>query len=169
GSGSPRRVIACAIDRAGFAVTEITDAGYLRMREAGAGRLHRLGVPLHEGQRIRVITRQGSVPGVAIVKSTHLQRGRAPSPPTALDDMWLDVGASSKTDVRRMCMQLLAPVVRAFPMWTYADYVAGPNAAIRVGCAAVAGAAQGEVTRGETIFLLTTLGRFCDDCLARAL
>ena len=30
GSGSPRRVIACALDRPGFAVTEITDDGYLR-------------------------------------------------------------------------------------------------------------------------------------------
>ena len=169
GSGLPRRVIACPIDRAGFAVTEITDAGYLRIREAGAGRLTSLWVQFHEGQRIRVITRQGSVPGVAIVKSTHLQRGRAPSPPTTLDDMWLDVGASSKADVQRMGIHLLDPVVRDFPMWTYADYVAGPNAAIRVGCAAVAGAAQGDVTGGETIFLLTTLGSFGHDGLESAL
>jgi putative aminopeptidase FrvX len=169
GSGAPRRVIACPIDRAGFAVTEITDAGYLRIREAGAGRLTPLWVQFHEGQRIRVITRNGSVPGVAIVKSTHLQRGRAPSPPTALDDMWLDVGASSKADVQRMGIQLLDPVVRDFPTWTYADYVAGPNAAIRVGCAAVASAAQGEVTRGETIFLLTTLSSFGHDGLEAAL
>ena len=169
GSGLPRRVIACPIDRAGFAVTEITDAGYLRIREAGAGRLTSLWVQFHEGQRIRVITRQGSVPGVAIVKSTHLQRGRAPTPPTTLDDMWLDVGASSKADVQRMGIHLLDPVVRDFPMWTYADYVAGPNAAIRVGCAAVAGAAQGDVTGGETIFLLTTLGSFGHDGLESAL
>jgi putative aminopeptidase FrvX len=169
GSGSPRRVIACPIDRAGFAVTEITDAGYLRIREAGAGRLTPLWVQFHEGQRIRVITRNGSVPGVAMVKSTHLQRGRAPSPPTALDDMWLDVGASSKADVQRMGIQLLDPVVRDFPTWTYADYVAGPNAAIRVGCAAVTSTAQGEVTRGETIFLLTTLSSFGHDGLEAAL
>ena len=32
GSGSPRRVVACALDRPGFAVTEITDDGYLRLR-----------------------------------------------------------------------------------------------------------------------------------------
>src|SRR5262245_47517653 len=51
GSGSPRRVVACALDRPGFAVTEITDSGYLRIREAGAGRLHPLWVQFHEGQR----------------------------------------------------------------------------------------------------------------------
>jgi len=83
--------------------------------------------------------------------------------------MWLDVGASSKADVQRMGIHLLDPVVRDFPMWTYADYVAGPNAAIRVGCAAVAGAAQGDVTGGETIFLLTTLGSFGHDGLESAL
>ena len=169
GSGSPRRVVACAMDRPGFAVTEITDAGYLRIREAGAGRSHPLWIQFHEGQRIRVITRQGSVPGVAIVKSTHLQRVRTPGPPTALDDMWLDVGASSKTDVRRMGIQLLDPVVRDLPAWTYADYVAGPNAAVRVGCAAVAATAQKEVTSGETIFLLTTLRSFGHDGLEAAL
>src|ERR1051326_1958868 len=66
GSGSPRRVVACGLDRPGFAVTEITDDGYLRLREAGAGRQHSLWVQFHEGQRIRVLTRAGVVPGVVI-------------------------------------------------------------------------------------------------------
>src|SRR5215204_7274554 len=44
GSGSPRRVIACPLDRPGFSVTEITDDGYVRLREAGAGRQHPLWV-----------------------------------------------------------------------------------------------------------------------------
>jgi putative aminopeptidase FrvX len=83
--------------------------------------------------------------------------------------MWLDVGATSKADVRRMGIQILDPVVRDFPAWTYADYVAGPNAAVRVGCAAVAGAARNEVTSGETIFLLTTLRSFGHDGLEAAL
>src|ERR1043165_8584934 len=97
GSGSPRRVVACALDRPGFAVTEITDDGYLRLREAGAGRQHSLWVQFHEGQRIRVLTRAGFVPGVVIVKSTHLQRGRvANAPPATLDDLWVDVGATSR-------------------------------------------------------------------------
>ena len=97
GSGSPRRVVACALDRPGFAVTEITDDGYLRLREVGAGRQHPLWVQFHEGQRIRVLTRAGVVPGVVIVKSTHLQRGRvANAPVTTLDDLWVDVGALRK-------------------------------------------------------------------------
>ena len=170
GSGSPRRVVACGIDRPGFAVTETTDDGYLRMREVGSLRPHPLWVQFHQGQRIRVITRSGDVPGVVTVKSTHLQRGRVPNAPVAtLDDLWIDVGGTSRSDVERLGIRMLDPIVRDFVSWTYADYVAGPSAATRVGCAAVASASRGEVTSGETIFLITTLRSFGQDGLAAAL
>jgi putative aminopeptidase len=170
GSGSPRRVVACALDRPGFAVTEITDDGYLRLREAGAGRQHPLWVQFHEGQRIRVLTRAGVVPGVVIVKSTHLQGGRvANAPPATLNDLWVDVGADSKAAVRRLGIEMLNPVVREVAGWSYGDFVAGHLAGVRVGCAAVASAAQAEVTKGETIFLLTTLRSFGHDGFEAAL
>jgi putative aminopeptidase FrvX len=171
GSGSPRRVVACAMDRPGFAVTEITDSGYLRLREAGVTqRAHPLWVQFHEGQRIRVLSRAGSVPGVVTVKSTHLQRGRAANaPPATLDDLWVDVGATSRAEVRRLGIQILDPVLRDLPAWSYADFVSGPAAGLRVGCAAVASAARGQVTSGETTFLLTTLRSFGQDGLEAAL
>jgi putative aminopeptidase FrvX len=170
GSGSPRRVVACALDRPGFAVTEITDDGYLRLREAGAGRQHPLWIQFHEGQRIRVLTRAGAVPGVFIVKSIHLQRGRVANPPPAtLDDLWVDVGAASRVEVQRLGIEMLNPVVRDVSAWSYGEFVAGHQAGVRVGCAAVASAAQGEVSNGETIFLLTTLRSFGHDGLEAAL
>ena len=170
GSGSPRRVVACAIDRPGFAVTEITDNGYLRLREVGSTRQHPLWIQFHEGQRINVITRAGAVPGVVIVRSTHLQRGRAANAPlTTLDDLWVDVGATSRAEVRRLGIEMLNPVVRDDVGWSYANFVAGPLAAVRVGCAAVAAAAGGRVENGETIFLLTTLRSFGNDGLEAVL
>ena len=170
GSGSPRRVVACALDRPGFAVTEITDDGYLRLREAGAGRQHPLWIQFHEGQRIRVLTRAGAVPGVVIVKSTHLQGGRVANAPLAtLNDLWVDVGAASKAEVQRLGIEMLNPVVRDVAGWSYGEFVAGPMAGVRVGCAAVASAAQQEVSNGETIFLLTTLRSFGHDGLEAAL
>ena len=170
GSGSPRRVVACALDHPAFAVTEITDDGYLRLREAGAGRQHSLWIQFHEGQRIKVLTRTGTVPGVVIVKSTHLQRGRvANAPVTTLDDLWVDVGATSKVDVQRLGIEMLDPVVRDSEGWPFAGFVAGSFAGMRVGCAAVAHAAQGKVDTGETIFLLTTLRSFGHDGLEAAL
>ena len=170
GSGSPRRVVACALDRPGFAVTEINDAGYLRLREAGAVRQHPLWTQFHEGQRINVLTRTRAVPGVVIVKSTHLQRGRAASAPiTTLEDLWVDVGATSRADVARLGIEMLNPVVRDVAAWSYSDFVAGPLAGVRVGCAAVASAASGRVESGETIFLLTTLRSFGHDGLEAVL
>lgn len=170
GSGSPKRVVACALDRPGFAVTEITETGYLRLREVGSGRQHPLWTQFHEGQRINVLTRAGSVPGVVTVKSTHLQRGRAATAPVAtLEDLWVDVGASSRADVPRLGIEMLNPVVRDVSGWSYGDYVAGPLAGVRVGCAAVATAAAGRVEQGETIFLLTTLRSFGHDGLEAAL
>jgi putative aminopeptidase FrvX len=170
GSGSPRRVIACALDRPGFAVTEITDDGYLRLREAGAVRQHALWVQFHEGQRIKVLTRGAAVPGVVIVKSTHLQRGRVMNAPlTTLDDLWVDVGAASKAEVQRLGIEMLDPVVRDSVAWRSGDFVTGSMAGVRVGCAAVAHAAQGKVSTGETIFLLTTLRSFGHDGLEAAL
>ncbi len=170
GSGSPRRVVACAVDRPGFAVTEITDEGYLRLREAGAGRQHPLWNQFHEGQRLRVLTRNGVVPAVAIVKSTHLQRGpRTAAPVTTLDDIWVDVGATSRNEVRRLGIEMLDPVVRQAEGWPYGEFVAGQMAGVRVGCAAVATAASQSVSSGETIFLLTTLRSFGHDGLEAAL
>jgi len=172
GSGSPRRVVACALDRPAFAVTEITDDGYLRLREIGGGRQHPLWIQFHEGQRIRVLTRSGVVPGVVIVKSTHLQRGRVASVPvTTLDDLWVDVGASSKADVRQLGIEMLDSVVRDVPSASFGyDFLFGQQAGVRVGCAAVvASAARGNVISGETIFLLTTLRSFGHDGLEAAL
>ena len=171
GSGSPRRVVACGLDRPGFAITEITDDGYLRLREVGSVRTHPLWTQFHEGQRIRVLTRAGSLPGVVTVKSTHLQRGRTPNAPvTTLDDLWVDVGATSRADVRRLGIEMLNPVVRDAVDWSYGNFIAGPLAGVRVGCAAVASvAAAGSVEKGETIFLLTTLRSFGNDGLEAAL
>ena len=171
GSGSPRRVVACGVDRPAFAVTEITDDGYLRLREIGAGRQHPLWIQFHEGQQVRVLTRDTSFRGVVIVKSTHLQRGRAANAPVAtLDDLWVDVGATSKDDVNDLGIEMLDPVVRDSPIWAYGDHFAsGQLAGVRVGCAAIADAAQGKISNGETIFLITTLRSFGYDGLEAAL
>ena len=171
GSGSPRRVVACGVDRPAFAVTEITDDGYLRLREIGAGRQHPLWIQFHEGQQIRVLTRDIPIPGVVIVKSTHLQRGRAANAPvTTLDDLWVDVGATSRAEVKGLGIEMLDPVVRDSPVWAYGDrFASGQLAGVRVGCAAIADAAHGRVSKGETIFLITTLRSFGYDGLEASL
>src|SRR5436309_9788071 len=115
GSGSPRRVIACGIDEVGYAVSEITEDGYLRVHASGNGRRNLLWDQFHEGQRIFVVGHAGDVaryvPGVFAVRSTHLWRRRpADEPVTTLDSLWVDVGAHSRAEVARLGIQLLDPV-----------------------------------------------------------
>ena len=170
GSGAPRRVIACNIDQPGYVISQIGANGWLRVHSAGNAPLHPLWHQFHEGQRVRVITRAGPVPGVFATPSTHLRRGRAAdSDPVTTDDLWLDVGVASAAEVQALGIELLDPVQREWPAWTYAEHVAGPFAAQRVGCASLAAAAQGTPMRGETVFVLGLQGSFGNAGIGAAL
>ena len=163
GKGRPRRIVACAMDVPAFAVSEITDDGYLRLHGAGNWRrANPFWEQSLEGQRIRVVQRGGWVPGVLAVRSTHLWRGRAPAElPSTVEDLWVDVGARSRSEVSALGIALLDGVVRDWPLWNFAGYTSGPSAAARAGCAAVAAAAaQPAPARGETIFALTVQSGF---------
>ena len=166
GEGSPRRVIACGIDETGYAVSEITDDGYLRVHVNGNGRHPPLWDQYHEGQRVVVLAidrastlRTRPVPGVFAVRSNHLWRKRvADDAPTSIENLWVDVGARSRAEAERMGISVLDPVVRDWPEWTYADFVSGPAAASRAGCAAIAAASStnNRAGIGETIYLIAT-------------
>jgi putative aminopeptidase FrvX len=166
GEGSPRRVLACGIDETGYAVSQITDDGYLRVHMNGNGRHPPLWDQYHEGQRVAVLAvdrasalKTRPVPGVFAVRSNHLWRRRVTDDaPTSIENLWIDVGARSRAEVERMGISVLDPVVRDWPEWTYADYVAGPAAASRAGCAAIAAASStnNRAGIGETIYLIST-------------
>jgi len=167
GSGSPRRVIACSLDLPAYAVSEIRPDGYLRVHDAEPGRRHPLWDQFHEGQRVLVQTRTGVRAGVFAVRSTHLWRRRAQEQaPVSTDDLWLDVGATSAREVATLGIQLLDPVVRELPRWTYGNesdpFVAGAGAAQRVGCAVVAALAESGPRTGENIYVIGTQSSFGD-------
>jgi putative aminopeptidase len=170
GSGNPRRVVACPLDQASYVVSAITPNGYLRLHGAGNARRHALWDQFHEGQRVRVLTRGGAVQGVIAVRSTHLWRRRATDTLVAtIDDLWLDIGARTAAEVRARGIALLDPVVREWPTWKYSEFVAGPGAAARAACAAVAAAARLTPTNGETIYVLAVQSAFNHVGLASAL
>ena len=161
GQGSPRRVVACALDHGGYVVSGITDDGYLRLHNPGTGRTHPLWDQFHEGQRIRVRTSGGYVPGVIAVRSTHLWRRRAADDsPASIETFFVDVGARSRQEVASLGIAVLDGVARDWPSWRYGDLVAGPHAGLRAGCAAVAAASRVTPARGETIYVLAAQGSF---------
>jgi putative aminopeptidase FrvX len=156
GSGSPRRVVACGIDFPAYVVSQVTTGGYLRVRRTGNAP-HPLWDQFHEAQRVAVITRGGRVPGVVAVANGHFtQQHRADTLPATMDDLWIDIGASSADEVARAGVSLLDPLTIERPAWTYADFAAGPAAGARAGCAAVVAASTGQTASGETFFVVSS-------------
>jgi putative aminopeptidase len=161
GSGTPRRVVACGLDEAAYVVSDITADGYVRLHPSGRARRSSLWDQFHEGQRVRILTRGGARPAVIAVRSTHLWRARGgPEPIVRVDDLWVDVGARSRTEVAGLGIAVLDPVIREWPPWRFGDVVAGPAAADRAGCAAVAAAARATPAAGETIWVLSAQHAF---------
>ncbi len=157
GSGSPRRVVACALDYSGYVVSQITDQAYLRLRRVGGQPPHPLWDQFHEAQQIKVFSARGPVPGVVAVANGHFAaQHRGDTTVVGVDDLWIDVGAATAADVRALGIALLDPVTVDRPPWTYEGFTAGPGAGQRAGCAAVATASSGQVQSGETIFVLST-------------
>lgn len=157
GSGRPRRVVACALDQSGFVVSQITDEGYIRLRRTGAAPPHQLWDQFHEAQRLRILTKGGVVKAISAVANGHFAaQHRGDSLAANIDQLWVDVGASTRADAERLGIALLDPVLYDRPAWTYNGFAAGPNAGARAGCAAVISAAAQKPRSGETIFVLST-------------
>ncbi len=156
GRGTPRRVVACALDYSAFVVSQITDAGYLRLRRSGVPS-HPLWNQFQEAQRIAVFTATGRVPGVVAVANGHFARQHAgDTTVVTADQLWVDIGASSRAEVETLGVALLDPVMPDRPLWTFGAFATGPAAGARAGCAAVAAAATQVPASGETTFILST-------------
>ncbi len=160
GAGAPHHVVACALDRPGYAVSQITDDGYLRVHRIGRGSRHPLWDQQFEAQQVRVLTAAGPVAGVVARSNGHFaQQHRRETAVVSADDLWVDVGAESRADVTALGIDLLDPLVRHLPPWPIAGGVAGPDAGRRIGCAAVvsvAAAARRSAPQGRTTFVLSS-------------
>lgn len=158
GSGSPHRIVACALDRPSLAVSQITDDGYLRVHRIGRGSRHPLWDQQFEAQQVRVLTPTGPVAGVVGRSNGHFAQQHRGDPVATADDLWLDVGAESRGEVEALGIGLLDPVTRQLPPWSMAGAVAGPDAGRRAGCAAVAtlaAAARAGAVSGRVTFVLS--------------
>lgn len=159
GSGTPRRLVSCPIDEAGYVVGGISAEGYLTLHREG-----RVSSPLFEqqleGQRIAVFGTSGPVPGVVGVRSVHLTRGRtANDAPFTADDAWVDIGAASSADVAALGIRILSPVALARKPLRYGDGVAATAVGRHAACAALAAAVLSHPrTAGSVVVSFTVQG-----------
>jgi putative aminopeptidase len=112
GSGSPHRLLIAPMDEPGFVVSRITDDGYIQLQRLPQGGALPLFNELYAAQPIQIQTLSGKwIPGVVAGLSVHLQPGRLHPPDLAdIDNMYVDIGASSAAEVRRAGADLLNPV-----------------------------------------------------------
>lgn len=90
-TGSPRVMLAGHIDEIGVMITHIDDEGFLYFEGIGGWDPQVL-----VGQRIRLLTRTGDVVGVVGKKPIHLMKGDEKDKVSKVDDLWIDIGESSR-------------------------------------------------------------------------
>ena len=113
GNGAPHRLIVTPIDEPGYVVSEIIADGYLRLQRLPQFVLPPVFNELYSAQPVRVGTASGKwIDGVVAGLSVHLQPGHT-SPPKSddIENMYVDIGATSAAEVRKAGVDLLSPVV----------------------------------------------------------
>lgn len=91
--GSPTIMLAGHIDEIGVIVTYIDDEGYAYIAPIGGWDIQVL-----VAQRIRFIGRDGDVFGVVGKKPIHQMKTEEREKASKIEDLWVDIGASSKTE-----------------------------------------------------------------------
>jgi len=96
--GAPMRVmLAGHYDEIGFQITYITEEGMLCFRANGG--IDKLNVPSTE---VDILTAKGRVPGVIGKKPIHLLKPAEREIPPELADMWIDIGAESAEEAKKI-------------------------------------------------------------------
>ena len=94
--GSPRIVVTGHADEVGLAVHRVDKEGFVFVRRLGGADVQTL-----PGSVMDVHTKGGVIPGVIGQKPIHLQDPEDRSKVTKIQDLYLDIGASTKAEAER--------------------------------------------------------------------
>jgi putative aminopeptidase FrvX len=147
--GGPSLAIVGHIDEIGVHVTHIDDEGYLRI--AGVGGWDPVVLV---GQRVRLQTRHGALPGVIGRKPIHLFKDEDRKKAPELKQLHVDIGAASGEEARRLVRIGDVGVIDGDPVELPNERLASRALDNRIGCyvaaetarvVAEAGGAPGDV------------------------
>ena len=93
----PRVMLAGHVDEIGLQITHVDENGFLYVDGIGGWDPQVL-----VGQRVRVMGRDGDVPGVVGQKPIHLLKPDDRKKVTEIQDIWVDLGASSAEEVQEL-------------------------------------------------------------------
>ena len=95
--GSPKVMLAGHIDEIGVMVTHIDDKGLVRFTGVGGWDSQVL-----VGQRVRLLTQNGEVPGVIGKKAIHLMEPDERKKVSEIKSLWIDIGAKDADEAKGM-------------------------------------------------------------------
>jgi putative aminopeptidase FrvX len=107
---TPRIMLAGHMDEIGFIVKLITDEGFIRFSPLGGWWGH-----VMLAQRVVIKTRQGDVPGLIGSKPPHILSEEERKKLLEPKDMYIDVGATSGDEVKRLGIRPGDPIIPVFP------------------------------------------------------
>lgn len=105
-SETPRVLVAGHVDEVGFIVTSITKEGFLTFRPLGGWFSQVL-----LSQRVLVRSKSGQILGVIASKPPHLLKEDERNKVIPIDQMYIDIGASSKEEVEKMGIRIGDPAI----------------------------------------------------------
>jgi putative aminopeptidase FrvX len=102
---APKVALAAHMDQVGFTVFNVEERGFIRFRKLG-GASNRAIL----GQRVRLATEKGSVPGVVGIKPGHVTPVSEANTVPPIDEMYIDVGAWSREEAEEMGLKVGTPI-----------------------------------------------------------
>ena len=134
GEGRPITLIAAHMDEVGFLVRHVTNRGFLKVAALGG-----INPSTAIGMEVAVMGEKGDVPGIIGSIPPHLLRGERPigdHKPT-IEDLFIDVGATSKDEACNMGIGPGAPVTFRGEFRDLGSAVMGKAMDDRLGCYAL--------------------------------
>jgi len=141
-AGGPSLALVGHIDEIGLVVTHLGDDGLVAVRTLGG-----FDPTSMVGQRVDVLARGGSIPGVVAARRQKLKRGEERKA-VASDDLVLDVGAKDGEELRTLIRPGDAAVWHGAPLALRGNRIASRSVDNRMGCYVALEAARRLAERG---------------------
>ena len=111
GTGGPSIMLAGHIDEIGVIITHIDDQGYLSFDGIGGW-----DAQVFVGQRVTLLGRGGHVTGVVGKKAIHLMDKDEREKVSKIEDLWIDIGATTRAEAEAHVRMGDAGVLAAGPL-----------------------------------------------------
>ncbi|MFW9844475.1 MAG: M42 family metallopeptidase [Candidatus Thorarchaeota archaeon] len=124
-------VIVAHADEVGFLVSNINEKGFIQAKWNTQG--HMPDLRLLPGQWVLVMTDTGFIPGCFAVKTGHIAGPEGKNRIPTYDEVFLDIGLSSREEVEELGIHIGTPIIYAAPVEKVGHHVVGKSMDDRIG------------------------------------